>query len=445
MKTETTGKSSSTLRAGSHRQNCEMLPKPAPVRLPAQFDGRSVSDTTPEKKARMNPIGTALIADYDEDRVASLAAQVEELGYETVVFTDASAARDYLHHRPDLDVILCEMDMEGLSWDFASRTLKEMDVQIPVILLSEDASAERMMRALRVGASDFFAHPIDDSQALQRSMRRCVRQRRVRRELEQSRHSLEAANTELRGTIKMLEQDQQAGRQVQLRMLPAAPLVLKDYEFSHKVIPSLILSGDFTDYFTVGEHSVTFLMADVSGHGSSSAFATVMLKNLFARKRSDFLRRNDDSILSPLALLDRANEELMDLEVGKFATMVVGVLDTQANILRYSVAGHLPQPVLVADGAASYLRGSGPAVGIMADAQYEEHVVELPDSFMLSLFSDGVLEILPQSDLIEKESYFLNVFQQAGPSPERVLERLGLDQVDAAPDDIAALFLSKRG
>ncbi len=127
--------------------------------------------------------------------------------------------------------------------------------------------------------------------------------------------------------MKVLEQDQQAGRQVQMRMLPATPLVLDDYVISHTVIPSLYLSGDFTDYFTVGENFVTFFMADVSGHGSSSAFATVLLKNLFARKRSDFLRRYDDSVLSPVAMLKRANKELLDLGCGKFATMVVGLLD----------------------------------------------------------------------------------------------------------------------
>ena len=393
----------------------------------------------------MDPIGTALVADYDEDRVAALAQLVRELGYNTEVFTDANAAREYLHHRPDLDVILCEMDMEGLSWDFASRTLGELDVQIPVILLSDEAQGDRMLRALRVGASDYFVRPIDDAEALKRSMARCSRQRQVRRELEQSRQSLEAANTELRGTVKMLEQDQQAGRQVQMRMLPATPLILDDYVFSHTVIPSFYLSGDFTDYFTVGDHFVTFFMADVSGHGSSSAFATVLLKNLFARKRSDFLRRSDDTILSPASLLKRANDELLGLEVGKFATMVVGVLDLHSNTLRYSVAGHLPQPVLVSEEGARYLEGEGSAVGIMEDANFTEHVIQLPDSFMLALFSDGILEILPPKNLIEKEQYFLDVFAQAASSPEEMVTRLGLDQVDEAPDDIAALFVSKRG
>ena len=186
-------------------------------------------------------------------------------------------------------------------------------------------------------------------------------------------------------------------------------------------------------------------MADVSGHGSSSAFATVLLKNLFARKRSDFLRRSDDTILSPVALLKLANEELLGLEVGKFATMVVGVMDMQAHTLRYSVAGHLPQPVLVSHEGARYLRGEGSAVGILEEAVYQEHMVDLPASFMLALFSDGILEILPPKNLIDKEQYFLDVFEQTANSPEEMVTRLGLDRVETAPDDIAALFISKRG
>jgi len=136
---------------------------------------------------------------------------------------------------------------------------------------------------------------------------------------------------------------------------------------------------------------------------------------------------------------------LLDLGVGKFATMVVGLLDMRHNTLRYSVAGHLPQPVLVSGAGARYLRGEGTAVGITKDTQFEEHLIDLPDSFMLALFSDGILEILPPKNLIEKEKYFLEVFEQTADSPGDLVARLGLDTVETAPDDIAALFLSKRG
>jgi serine phosphatase RsbU (regulator of sigma subunit) len=393
----------------------------------------------------MTSNGNVLIIDDQPERAEVLVRLVADAGFHTDVVTDVNNSQYSLGKDSELDVILCELDLKGVSWGEARRTLREMDVQVPVIMFSDVVDADQIMTALRLGASDFFVRPVEDPEALKRSIERCVRQRQMRRELQESRRRLETAYTELRGTVKVLEQDQQAGRQVQLRMLPATPLVLDDYVFSHTVIPSLYLSGDFTDYFTVGDNFVIFFMADVSGHGSSSAFATVLLKNLFARKRSDFLRRNDDTVLSPVAMLQRANKELMDLAVGKFATMVVGLIDTQENTLRYSIAGHLPQPVLVSREGAHYLPGEGSAVGLMAEASYEEQMIQLPESFMLALFSDGILEILPPKNLIEKEKYFLEVFEQSAETPEELVTRLGLDKVDTAPDDIAALFISKRG
>ncbi len=389
--------------------------------------------------------GNVLIIDDQAARANELADTVVAAGFNVEVVTDPANTEFQIGVGSVFDAILCELDLKDFSWAEARPFLAKMEVQVPAIMFCDEADTELIITALRLGAVDFFLRPIEDTDALIRSINRCVRQRGQQRELEEARQDLEAANTELRGTVKMLEQDQQAGRQVQLRMLPSTPMVLGDYVFSHTVIPSLYLSGDFTDYFTVGERHVTFFMADVSGHGSSSAFATVLLKNLFARKRSDLLRRDDHTILDPLAMLRRANDELMALEVGKFATMVVGLLDTRDNTLRYSVAGHLPLPVLVSEEGARYLPGQGSAVGLMEDAEYEEHSIELPESFMLALFSDGILEILPPKNLIEKEKYFLDVFEQAADSPAELVTRLGLDRVETAPDDIAALFLSKRG
>lgn len=392
----------------------------------------------------MTSKGNLLVVDDQPERAQSLADSLSAAGYSLQVVTDVTNADFSLGSDSELDVVLSELKMRDVSWAEARHALRNMQVEVPVIMLSDTADVDLIMTALRLGASDYFQRPLEDNEALHRSIDRCVHHRRMRRELNESRTRLEATNTELRGTIRMLEQDQQAGRQVQMRMLPASPLMLDNYVFSHTVIPSFYLSGDFTDYFTLGQSHVIFFMADVSGHGSSSAFATVLLKNLFARKRSDLLRRDDSTIMNPVGMLEQANKELLDLGVDKHATMVVGLLNLLSNTLRYSVAGHLPLPVLVSETGARYLPGEGPPVGIMEDAPYEEHEIQLPESFTLALFSDGILEILPPKNLTEKEAYFLDVFEQAADSPEDLISQLGLDTVETAPDDIAALFVSKR-
>jgi len=68
----------------------------------------------------MEPIGTALVVDHDVTRLEALAALVAGMGFTPEKYTDPNAAREYLRSRPDLDVILCEMDMEGLSWDVST-------------------------------------------------------------------------------------------------------------------------------------------------------------------------------------------------------------------------------------------------------------------------------------------------------------------------------------
>ncbi len=343
----------------------------------------------------------------------------------------------------DIDVVLCDFDMPGISWEGVFEVLSERQQEISAIMLSTHEQVVDVMTALRLGFRDFFHKPIDDWDALLSSVARCAEESRLRRDNAAYRAKLETTNAELRGTVQVLEQDQQAGRHVQLRLLPPSPVDIDSFRFSHSVIPSLFLSGDYTDYFRVGEGHAVFVIADVSGHGSSSAFVTVLLKNLLARKRSDYIHRDDYTIMNPVEMLQRANRDLLELGIGKFSTVVMGIIDLDTSILRYSIAGHLPLPVIVTDEGASFLQGSGTAVGIMEDAEYTEQTIELPQRFMLALFTDGILEILPPDNLVDKEKYFLECFSHGIETPLQVARRLGLGKVESMPDDIAALYVER--
>lgn len=386
--------------------------------------------------------GNVLLLKHDKASADVIADRLAARGYYVEIVAEIDDGLD-TDIDEDVDLVLCDIDMPGISWDTMLEVLTERQVGFTAIMLSSSNDPVQVMTALRLGFSDFFVTPIDDWDALFNSADRCMQLRALRRENAVYSNQLESANAELRGTVQVLEQDQQAGRHVQMRMLPESPTRIGDYVCSHSVIPSLYLSGDFIDYFLVGDRYATFVIADVSGHGSSSAFVTVLLKNLFARKRSDFIHRNDLTVISPTAMLEQANHDLLELAIGKFATMVVGVIDLETDILNYSVAGHLPLPVLVADGGAEYIPGEGSAVGIMEEVEFDEYELQLPEQFMLALFTDGILEILPPENLIEKEKYFLQAFEGSRDSPEQLVVQLGLDKVSSAPDDIAALFIGK--
>ena len=386
--------------------------------------------------------GKVLLLEKDIPTANAIADRLVAQGYyvEIVQEVDPGLEGDI---DEDVDVVLCDIDLPGISWEAVFEMLSEGRQEISAIMLSSHEKVVDVMTALRLGFRDFFHKPIDDWDALLTSVERCAEQSKLRRENAAYRAKLEGANAELRGTVQVLEQDQQAGRHVQLRMLPQSPIQIGDFQFSHSVIPSLYLSGDYTDYFRVGEGHAVFVIADVSGHGSSSAFVTVLLKNLFARKRSDYIHLDDHTIMNPVEMLERANRDLLDLGIGKFSTLVMGLIDLNSSELRYTIAGHLPLPILVTRDGARYLHGEGTAVGIMEDAEFEEHRVQLPDQFMLALFTDGILEILPPDNLVDKEKYFLDLFSQSFDSPEQIVDKLGLEGVDSAPDDIAALFVGR--
>ncbi len=387
-----------------------------------------------------------LLVDDQPKRAATVTEALARSAFIVTVVPGIDDLESALGADSPWDCVICAVDLMRVSWASVRRAMRGFDVQVPVIAYSEDRDVDSMSTALGLGAADFFVRPADKPKLFARSVERAVHHRRLQRALIESHGALEAANTRLRHSLRILEQDQNAGRQVQKAMLPARPLKKDGYWLSHEILPSLYLSGDFADYFQVGDREIVFFLADVSGHGSSSAFATVLLKNLFARKRSDYLRKHDRSVTEPIAMLRLANRELLDLAVSKYATMVVGVLDFESHELRYSVAGHLPAPVLLADHEMPrYLEGEGSPVGLLPEPHYEEHSLALPERFMLMVMSDGVLEILKDMDLIEKESELLR--RMAGPLavPRELVNRAGWADIDPnqLEDDIAGLFISR--
>jgi serine phosphatase RsbU (regulator of sigma subunit) len=340
-------------------------------------------------------------------------------------------------------VVLCDLNTPNIDGPGLLQAIEAESADMPVIVISSVGVMDDVVEALRFGASDYLIKPIEDAEVLEHAIGRCIEQRNLRQENLDYREQLEEANQGLQQNLEVLEQDQQAGKQVQLKMLPPSPNSFGSYTFSHKIVPSLLLSGDFVEYFTVGDHYVVFFIADVSGHGASSAFVTVLLKNMFARKRSDFIHRADNTILSPVGMLDVANRNLLNTEIGKHATLCVGVINQQTDVLRYSVAGHLPLPLLATAEGCQYLHGEGMPVGLFSEAEYTEKSMELPECFVMTLFSDGILEVLPVDGLMAQEEYLLETLKSAPGTVEQLSELLELDKVVDAPDDIAMLLITK--
>lgn len=384
-----------------------------------------------------------LIIDDDDAVRDSIAVYLEEVGYKVHQASDGEQGVT-LQQEIQPDVVLCDLRMPKKDGISVLREINSTSPDTPIIVISGAGEMSDVVDALRFGANDYFIKPIKDIEALESSISRCLEQVKLRKENRVYRDKLEQTNRQLENHLRILKQDQQAGRHVQMRLLPPSPSSLGPYTFTHRVIPSLYLSGDFVEYILVGDNYINFFIADISGHGASSAFVTAILKDYTAHQRSDYNRHGVHTVIEPIAFLQRANNALLDSGIGKHMTMCVGILDIKANTLRYSTAGHLPEPILITDDGAKYLPGSGMPVGLFKDAEFNEQTIELPEKFTLCMFSDGILEILPSKQLVDKEIALLESMQKAPQDLDSLISSFGIDAMDEIPDDIAVLMV-KRG
>ncbi|AYF86271.1 two-component system response regulator RssB [Pseudomonas sp. JS3066] len=389
-----------------------------------------------------NPSAKLLIIDDDEVVRASLAAYLEDSGFSVRQASNGlQGLQVFEQERPDL--VICDLRMPQVDGLELIRRISELEAETPVIVVSGAGVMSDAVEALRLGAADYLIKPLEDLAVLEHSVRRALDRAALRLENRRYREKLESANRELQASLHLLQEDQNAGRQVQMNMLPVTPWEVDGLRFAHQIIPSLYLSGDFVDYFRVDERRVAFYLADVSGHGASSAFVTVLLKFMTTRLLYESRRNGMLPEFKPSEVLGHINRGLINTKLGKHVTMLGGVIDEENGQLTYSIGGHLPLPVLYSEGKATYLAGKGLPVGLFEEASYDDRVIDLPSSFSLTLLSDGILDLLPGDTLKDKEAALPDMVCEAGGSLDGLRQVFGLASLGEMPDDIALLVLSR--
>ncbi|WP_100640624.1 PP2C family protein-serine/threonine phosphatase [Marinobacter salexigens] len=382
-----------------------------------------------------------LIIDADEKARTELARYLETRGFYVSGYRDLTTAISIFDSNMP-DVIFA--DLQAPQIESLADHLDQVESPTPIVAFSSTESSKQVVDALRAGASDFVLKPFSkDKKALNDVIRKLLDRVRLSRLNQLYRQELEDANRDLRNGIAELRADQRAGRKVQMRMLPEKVQLTGGLHAEHLIKPSLYLSGDFLDYFPLSNDKTLVYIADVSGHGASSAFVTVLLKNLSNRLQRNLRRGSTDDILYPDKFLERINSELLDTGLGKHVTIFVGIISVSERKLRYSVGAHFPMPVLSFEGGeTAFLEGSGLPVGLFESPQWEVYEVVLDKPFHLILFSDGILEVIRQKSLDEKEQRLLELVSGGRHTVASLSEALNLDEITELPDDIGIVTVT---
>ncbi|WP_283787310.1 response regulator [Bermanella sp. WJH001] len=386
--------------------------------------------------------GRVLVIDDEAIVRESIVAYLEDSGFDVIEAENGyEGVACFNSQQPD--IVLCDLRMPNMDGLTVLKQINKTHPNTPFIVVSGAGVMADVVQALRLGASDYLIKPILDMEVLEHSIVRNLKQRRLIEQNSAYRAQLESNNRELAARLEELRIDQQAGREVQKRMLPENQAQMTGIEFNYHIIPSLYLSGDFVDYFPVSSDKVVFYIADVSGHGASSAFITVLLKNLSNRLRRNLKRQSSDDLLTPHKVIKRINKELVEAQLGKHVSLFWGMIDLPSTTLSYSVAGQFPMPILSNENGVHYLEGRSQPAGLFAAAQYETYDVKLGQSFQLVAVSDGILEVLPHTSLAEKEACLLEWVTHGQLTIENLESLLKIDTGNEIPDDITLLTLSR--
>lgn len=382
------------------------------------------------------------LAGEEDARLSRLISGIEESGRHCQCFPDLSSI-DGSSEDSFSQVVVFSPSVGLISSENTPLLKAYVDNHLVVVLLDE-SSASVAVEYFRLGVADVWFDGMTQPE-LSESFARLQNISDAKYEGRAYSHELEKANAELQESLRMLKQDQMAGLEVQKSLMPESPLAFGEYEISHSVTPSLYLSGDFVGYnFVLGRY-LLFYFADVSGHGASSAFITVLLRFMIGRVIRRHITENDYTALNeaPEGLLEHVNNQILATGLGKHLTIVAGCLDTETSKLRYVVGAQLPRPILIVDGVAKYLPGKGKPVGIFEEASWQVEEITLPKRCALVLLSDGVFDLVPDKDLSDKEQTLLRFLAVSSDDIESLKQALSVDFIEDPRDDISMCLLTR--
>ncbi len=240
---------------------------------------------------------------------------------------------------------------------------------------------------------------------------------------------------ERRERQRMQREADDARAMQQALFLKAVPLV-PGFAFETAWHPAGAVAGDWFDFIDLGDQRYGIALADVSGKGMSAAL-------LMSATRA-ILRSLVKLHSSPSQTLHHLNQTLIeDFPMGKFVTMIYGVLDARTREITLASAGHL-RPLLI-NGECSFLDvETGLPLGL-GPTSYPEHTVKLKPGTQLLFYTDGITEAMNHQDEEYGPARLIEHFLEPGACVESLIDRVrtfGFGSTHA--DDATAVLIRSR-
>jgi sigma-B regulation protein RsbU (phosphoserine phosphatase) len=247
----------------------------------------------------------------------------------------------------------------------------------------------------------------------------------------------------------VMKRDLEIAKDIQVWLLPGAPLQIPGYQISYATRPANTVAGDYYDVIlrpgrTPSEDRILFVVADVAGKSIPAA----MLMATFQAS----LRTLSTSGIALAELVAGVNHYACSNSMGgvRFTTAFFAELDPETGNVVYVNAGH-NVPILRKDsGVVERLEAGGLPVGIFAETTYFTGTTSLDRGDWLVIFTDGVVEAANPKDQEYGEPELIAVVNRgAALAPPELLRAL-LAELDLfvgntpQHDDMTCLLLKRK-
>ncbi|MGI8783777.1 MAG: PP2C family protein-serine/threonine phosphatase [Acidobacteriota bacterium] len=243
-----------------------------------------------------------------------------------------------------------------------------------------------------------------------------------------------------------IEQELELAASIQQELFPTSLPSLTGFDIAARSRPARQVGGDYYDTLLVSLSEPTrshlLCLADVSGKGLPAA---LLMSSIQAT-----LRALLGHVPSLVDLAGRTSELLYaTTPSNKYATAILVEVNPAAETVRYVNAGHVDCVLLQSGGGVEWLKSTGPPLGLLPHAVYEEKSLPLQPGDLVALYSDGVTEAWDRDENEFGEARLLDCLRRVTNEPAATVVTRMIEEVDRFAgaalqhDDITLMVLKR--
>ncbi|MDB4864105.1 SpoIIE family protein phosphatase [Pirellulaceae bacterium] len=397
-------------------------------------------------------LGRILVVDDNEMNRDMLSRRLQRKGYRVDAAIGGREALEALDAE-SYDLVLLDImmpDVDGFQVLESARR-KYDATELPIIMATAKTESDDIVKALKMGASDYVTKPID----FQVALARVNTQMHLKASIDRVRlleKYLAERNAELESANQYMTQSLEAAAKFQLSLLQETAPEVDGLNIGWLYCPCDQLAGDSYGVYVLPDGQLLIYQLDVTGHGVKAALLAVTLLHLLNPKNPGnvVIDPATGNTIAPAAVVAELNARFqINEESNQFFTMVYGIYNRSSHCLTYVNAAH-STPIITDSVSSLVEEESDLPVGVMLGVEFTENQLELQAGQGIIIYSDGIIEaIAPDGELYGEERLLSFVQQESttnGLETLRLLEEEVRNWCGEAgfQDDVSALILHRQ-